>query len=366
MRHKGIELYVGYIKKARVGMSHLDEILTVGLQHSPWGCPESRVHPTPTLGEDVWVKRDDELSFGISGSKLRKFCSLIHYLKDGAYDYAFLTGGVYSNHLPGIVQVLNEQKMKFQIWLRKDQKSREAIANFALLQLLTEPSCFRWLDQSEWENMSSLMQKESVHLRSLGRKVFLIKEGAEQYESLPGAMSAALDIMRNEKTLSEKREQTFRFSTIYVDAGTGLSAIGLILGLSLQDHPRRVVVIGMADSEDVFFSRYQKYKKQLTDNFGFMLQDQHIDILYRRPPTAKSFGSTNARIFDKIRNLARKEGILVDPVYGAKLLLSLDQERVELPSFKTFSNDKHEDLSLWIHSGGSFSLTGFWRQLLKS
>lgn len=39
---------------------------------------QSRIHRVRWFGRsDIWVKRDDELSFGVSGTKLRKHASII-------------------------------------------------------------------------------------------------------------------------------------------------------------------------------------------------------------------------------------------------------------------------------------------------
>ncbi|MEK7749647.1 MAG: hypothetical protein AAB277_01590, partial [Planctomycetota bacterium] len=43
---------------------------------------QSRIHRLRWFGRsDIWVKRDDELSFGVSGTKLRKHASIIPSLK---------------------------------------------------------------------------------------------------------------------------------------------------------------------------------------------------------------------------------------------------------------------------------------------
>jgi len=42
---------------------------------------QSRIHRLHWFGRsDIWVKRDDELSFGVSGTKLRKHASIIPVL----------------------------------------------------------------------------------------------------------------------------------------------------------------------------------------------------------------------------------------------------------------------------------------------
>ena len=71
----------------------------------------SRVHAlSDNEYPDTWIKREDESSFGISGSKKRKYASLIPFLKKNKFDCVGVIGGSNSNNVIGLVQLLIENQ----------------------------------------------------------------------------------------------------------------------------------------------------------------------------------------------------------------------------------------------------------------
>jgi 1-aminocyclopropane-1-carboxylate deaminase/D-cysteine desulfhydrase-like pyridoxal-dependent ACC family enzyme len=319
------------------------------LSFSPWGLAKSRIHQTKSFGDGIWVKRDDELSFGISGTKLRKLSSVISYLKASQTKLVVTTGGLYSNHLPAAVQAFNEAGLDYQIWLKKGD-DKPAIGNYGLLQLLVRSGCIRWVKPDDWDQRYEMMEKACQRLSSNGGgRYFVMREGVDNRQALAGAMTLAIDIARNQ------REHQIEFETIAIDAGTAGSAIGLILGLELLNLKKHIIVVGMAMRENAFFESLHAYNELLPQVIG--AKPCRLDlsrIHYHRAVTAKSFGATNTKVFKQISDLAKAEGILVDPIYGAKLTLTIKGLLAERKLAKPL---------LWIHSGGAFSISGFWDKL---
>ena len=79
----------------------------------------SRVHPLHTCEKNqTWfIKRDDELSFSISGSKFRKYASLLYQIKKEKIQRVCLEGSESSNHLIGIIQLLLENRIDYELFL---------------------------------------------------------------------------------------------------------------------------------------------------------------------------------------------------------------------------------------------------------
>jgi 1-aminocyclopropane-1-carboxylate deaminase/D-cysteine desulfhydrase-like pyridoxal-dependent ACC family enzyme len=69
------------------------------------------------------------------------------------------------------------------------------------------------------------------------------------------------------------------------------------------------------------------------------------------PATAKSFGSVNATIREFIRELARTEGVLSDPIYSGKMLFTLRDFLHSPPPITPLSGR-----ILAIHSGGGMGI----------
>ncbi len=287
--------------------------------------------------ESLYVKREDELGFGVSGSKLRKYVSILPELKKAGKKVA-LIGSCHSNHVLSMLQLLKQEGLSYQLFLQKPVSSKQEGNAFFLSLLVAEKEVI-WLEkvpddlEEEWKK---------TYEEKLGEEFFWIPMGGFMKEALIGSLTLSLDILRNEEELNTS------FDHIFVDAGTAMSAIGLILGMSYLQKPLQVHVVLMAGKESEFKEKLSFFHEELQT----LLQESFSLIPYRCvfPVTAKSFGSHNASIFQIIKKTAEKEGFFLDPLYTAKLLLTAKEMQ------------EKEDLKgdiLWIHSGGALSLSGF-------
>lgn len=267
----------------------------------------SRVHPMNSL--PGWIKREDELSFGISGPKLRKLLPLIDALKKEKG--AIFFGSAYSNFILGAVQLLTENRIDYRLVLKKAHTSK-IVGNLQYLLRMVPPE--------------KILSKDDP----LPSDYRIIPEGGEVEECLKGAKTLAKSICQNEEELG------FTFSKVVIDAGTGLSAIGLILGLSELKRDLPVHVFSMKISEKEFFEKLRSYKIGLP-------------VYFHELSHHKSFGAVNKTLLDFIDSFAKKEGIFLDPIYGAKLFYELTNVTQDLLDLN----------SLVIHSGGALSLSGF-------
>lgn len=292
----------------------------------------SRVHPLncfPKQGVCCYVKRDDELSCGISGSKLRKYSSIIPFLIEHKIKHLIIIAGPQSNNLLAALQVAREHQLKVTAFLLQP-KSNIIQGNFKLSLLFLDAEEIVWVKREQWAHVEHLADE---YLRLLAVPGLVLSEGASIKQALPGAMSLAYDIQKNEQQLS------CSFQHIFVDAGTGFAAAALIKGLSAIGHQARVYVLLLADSEPLFSTKLKQW---------LGIEPNNYSCFY--PKTARSFGSVNQTIKNEITRLAREEGILADPIYSAKLF---HEARNYIVQHSLQGN------VLIIHSGGALSLPAF-------
>jgi 1-aminocyclopropane-1-carboxylate deaminase/D-cysteine desulfhydrase-like pyridoxal-dependent ACC family enzyme len=287
--------------------------------------------------EPFYVKREDELGFGVSGSKLRKYVSILPALKKAGKKVA-LIGSFHSNHVLSMLQLLKQEGLPYQLFLQRPVSS-EKEGNAFFLSLLIQENEVIWL-----EKVPDVLQEEwkKTYEEKLGEEFFWIPIGGCMKEALIGSLTLPLDILQNEEELN------ICFDHVCVDAGTGMSAIGLILGMSYLQKSPQVHVVLMAGKESEFEEKLSFFHQELQT----LLQESFPLITYRcvLPITAKSFGSHNASIFQIIKKTAEKEGFFLDPLYTAKLLLTVKEVQLQ-------ENLKGD--ILWVHSGGALSLSGF-------
>lgn len=303
---------------------------------------QSRIHRLRWFGRsDIWVKRDDELSFGVSGTKLRKHASIIPFLKQKGIEEVVVIGGAHSNNVLSAAQTLTENNIKITPFLLGPPS--QILGNAKLFSLFVDDSEIHWISRSQWADCEVLAGDYAEKRRSQGIKIFVLPEGAHHPLALPGSLSILVDILRNE------RDAGIRFDHIFIDAGTGMVAQSLLAGASALGRKTIFHVVVLAGSFEDFQAGLSRVVRYTGEFFGVSLSSLPDYYLYY-PATAKSFGSTNRTIFEEIRRIAREDGILTDPVYSSKLFLTARQ---------TIRNKKFGGNILLIHSGGGLALTGF-------
>lgn len=298
----------------------------------------SRVHALRSFGKDVYVKREDELGFGISGSKFRKYRTLIPFLLERGIKEAVVIGGAFSNHILSISQVLVESGIKPTLFLKGDQPDFVG-GNFLFTKCVVESSSIQWIPKQKWKSVMQLAEEYAQ-----GKKqVMVIPEGASLFSAFLGALTLPLDVIRNENELG------FSFEHLFLDAGTGYTAIAQLLAFAFLEKKTMCHVLLLAEGEAEFLATLTQLHKQFEEWLGrkcpFPTQFQ-----LHKSTLCPSFGSTNRELFEFIIETARGEGFFLDPIYSAKLF------------FHAKEMLKRAEVSgniLLIHSGGALSLSGF-------
>jgi 1-aminocyclopropane-1-carboxylate deaminase len=288
----------------------------------------SRIQKLKTV--NAFVKREDELFYG---SKIRKYLSLIPTLKNKK---TILIGSLNSNNiLIGSQLLIQNDKIPILF-----VKGTEIIGNSIQTSLLVPKSNIHFIKRENWKNVNSIICE---YVSKHSNEVFdIIQEGASNIESIAGSMTLADDIIKNEK------ENNLTFKNVFVDSGTGTTAISLILRFSqLNRNDLKVHVIQMENSLN-FKVELNRIRNELK------LESPLIPFELYKPNNLSSFGTTNQELFKFIQHFAREEGILLDPIYNAKLFLKSSEIIHSLNEFEH---------SLIIHSGGN--LNGFEKQIMN-
>ncbi|APJ05063.1 hypothetical protein AXG55_03355 [Silvanigrella aquatica] len=310
---------------------------------------QSRIHKLKNFiseEKNIYIKRDDELGFGASGSKIRKYLSLIPFLVKKDYQEVIIIGGPYSNNVLTAAQLLTENNIKPIVFIPKNKKYK-ITGNFLLSSLILNETSIIYFDDSE-----KLQDKIELYIREKkinNIDVGIISEGANMKESLPGAITLALDIFRNEL------ESNLEFSHIFLDSGSGLMAIATLLAFSFLNKQTKLHIVQIAGDENEFLKELEIHRKNFENIF--QLEIKHLSPFYLYSPNvAKSFGATNATVFKTILSMGRTNGILLDPIYSAKLFFE---------GKKIIIDNQLKGNLLFVHSGGGLSLFGFEEKLQK-
>lgn len=313
---------------------------------------QSRIHQLPSGRiPSFFIKREDELSGSIPGSKLRKYLSLLPFLDRSEISHLGIVGGPNSNNIVGLLQILRERGIEPWLFLR--QPADASLKGNALLIDLLAPAAEKkvLIPRDQWDNVLPIARETFSKLTPNPSFVYILPEGALAPECLVGSLTLADDILRNESD-----SQQF-FSRLYVDSGSGASAMGLLLGLALFDancDQREVIITLIAGNEAEFRanldSQIAVVKTWLPDFVPTLPR-----IRFLEPTTAPHFGSVNATTLQACKSIAAQEGILMDPIYSVKHFLAASADMESAPI--------ENGLALFINNSNPLGLLGFQDQL---
>jgi 1-aminocyclopropane-1-carboxylate deaminase/D-cysteine desulfhydrase-like pyridoxal-dependent ACC family enzyme len=296
----------------------------------------------------VYLKRDDELSFGVSGSKYRKFAALVPFLQRNQFHEVVLIGGAHSNNVASLAQLLLERGIEPFAFLRGEAELPSQ-GNHLLNRMLLGPQRLRYVPRSEWDQVQDTAHQYAEARRAAGYRTFVINEGSASVPALPGTCSLMTDMLRNETQLG------LSFSDVFIDAGTGMTAAALLLMDAAMATQKRIHVILTACTAEAF-------QQQLTAwHYHF---EQLIQQTVPRPEPASlqssrlapAYGKVDSATLDAVVHLAQTYGVLADPVYAAKLLVTA----------RALINEQQiGGTPLLIHSGGGTGLWGYQTELAR-
>ncbi|MFA5507076.1 MAG: hypothetical protein WC314_04045 [Vulcanimicrobiota bacterium] len=165
---------------------------------------------------------------------------------------------------------------------------------------------------------------------------FEIPEGG----SCPPALAGSLGLVGS--LVEQALERKIWKPDIFIDSGTGFTAAALLSGLAYFELPCRVVVVsmtGQSKSEllEQLLAQRPEYERLL------QRPASAVDFEVVPPPVGPSFGSLPTAALEEVAEFARWEGILVDPLYAAKLSLLYQSRRdPERPAFIFVSGGARE------------------------
>ncbi len=309
----------------------------------------SRVHPLHSFYfpfTNCYVKRDDELGFGLSGSKVRKYRTLLPFLLNQGIQEVIVIGSAYSNHVLSLLQLLIENGIRPTLFLRGNP-AHPPQGNLLLSSLFIPPSNIHWFSKTNWHKVE--LEAHAYAQQQL-HPTFVLPEGGFTSAALPGAFTLPLDLLENEQTLG------FAFDHLFIEAGTGFTASALILGFHWLKRSTLIHVILLAEDSAAFLERLRECHEMFSQLMQTSCSFPQNFILHLPQLTGK-FGQIKPILFENIVNLAQTEGFLTDPIYTAKLFIE---------SRHVLGNGEAKGNVLIHHSGGALTLMGFQEQLKQA
>lgn len=296
------------------------------------------------LGVNIFFKRDDQTGSEVSGNKVRKLEYSIKEAIDQGCDTLITCGGIQSNHARSTAAVAIKAGLSSILVLRTNEEP-EVEGNYFIDRLLGAD--IRFITSDEYSNnRQEIMENIVKELEKDGRKGYIIPEGASNGVGSLGYINFVKEVLEFE----EKTDVVF--DTIVVAVGSGGTYAGIHMGNDIYlDGKRRVVGFNVCDTAEFFKEKVKEIikesKEYLNEKDLEKVKSENMDIIDGY--VGEGYALSTEEELNFIWDLAKKEGVILDPVYTGKAMFGLHNE-IKKGSFKNSKN------ILFVHTGGLFGL----------
>lgn len=296
------------------------------------------------LGVNIFFKRDDQTGSEVSGNKVRKLEYSIKEAIDQGCDTLITCGGIQSNHARSTAAAAIKAGLSSILVLRTNEEP-EVDGNYFIDRLLGADIKFITSDEYS-NNRQEIMENIVKELEKDGRKGYIIPEGASNGVGSLGYINFVKEVLEFE----EKTDVVF--DTIVVAVGSGGTYAGIHMGNDIYlDGKRRVVGFNVCDTAEFFKEKVEEIikesKEYLNEKDLKKVKSENMDIIDGY--VGEGYALSTEEELNFIWDLAKKEGVILDPVYTGKAMFGLHNE-IKKGSFKNSKN------ILFVHTGGLFGL----------
>ena len=294
-------------------------------------------------GPNIFVKRDDCTGLATGGNKTRKLEFLMPDAIKNKAELVVTVGAVQSNHARQTAAACTLMGLKCLIILEQRVKDPpEAYMNSGNI----------FLDKlfgadikicPKNENFLEYSEKVIEDLKSKGTNVYFI----------PGGGSSSIGALGYVECLNEiiKENHKYNFSQIVHATGSAGTQAGLLAGRKYFNCNIPVIGICIRYDKATQVNRVYTEAKKTCERLQCNVLDKSEVVVYDEY-IGPGYGEPSDGMIEATKLLAKKEGILLDPVYSGKGFAGL----IGLIKNKKFTKN---DNVLFIHTGGAISLSAY-------
>lgn len=307
-------------------------------------------HPLTRFSEDlrgptIWIKRDDQTGCALTGNKVRKLEFILALAREQGADTLVTCGGLQSNHCRATALLGAQLGFRVHLILR-GEKPRQSDGNLLLGQL-AGASIEYHTAALYGAGLPQLQLAACQRLQGEGHRPYLIPTGASDGVGIWGYIRAAAEL------LADIQRYNLTPRAIVCASGSGGTQAGLTLGLALAGSSVPVIGMAVCDDQALFENKirrdiadwFERYGSDFAPDPGSLNLRIHVNDHYIGPGYAKA----QPEVWDVIRQLAAREGVLLDPVYTGKAFLGMTRE------LQAGTWGKDGDI-IFVHTGGLFGL----------
>jgi D-cysteine desulfhydrase len=298
-------------------------------------------------GVELYVKRDDLTGIALSGNKIRKLEFVLADALAQKADMVITCGSAQSNHCRATAIAAAMLGLNCRLLLRTPDPSNPPPLEGNILLDLMAGADIIWVTPDEYKQRDELMAREVASLQAVGRKAYTIPEGASNALGALGYVRAMEELVNDITTTLGGAN---RPCTIINAAGSGGTSAGLILGAKIFDVNARIAGVNVCNDREYFI-------RAIGDICERAIADYHLDVDFSRQRDIEiidgyvglGYALSQTEELELICEVARTEGIFLDPVYTGKAFFGMIQELKRDP-------ECFGERIIFLHTGGIFGL----------
>ncbi len=320
--------------------------------------PRVRLFPAPTPlerldnlsrtlgGPEIWIKRDDCTVMATGGNKIRKLEWLIGEAKAQGATHIVTQGAVQSNHVRQTAAAARKFGMTCTALLehRIDTNDRDYLGsgNVLLDKLFGCAIEYR----PAGLDMNAEAEKRGAELRATGEAVYVIPGGGSNTVGALGYVSCAQELMQ------QADDMGLRIDRIVTATGSAGTHAGLVVGLEGMNAGVPVLGIGVRLPREQQEANVHRLALATAAYIGMEGGIRRESIVANCDYVGAGYGIPTEAMGEAVRMLARKEGILLDPVYSGKAMAGM------IDLIRKGVLPKGEAI-VFLHTGGAVGLFGY-------
>ena len=284
--------------------------------------------PTPLWRHDaldelcntrVWVKRDDMTAGAAAGNKIRKLEWLVAHAVESNATVLLTCGGLQSNHARATALVGAQLGLRVMLFLRTEhpEEAHENVGNLMLGRLAGAEVYF--ITPAQYRDRAEVMAAAAHELSLRGDIPYVIPEGGSNGRGALGYVDAMREV-RAQLDLGLGGGPT-PFDAVVHACGSGGTAAGVALGAHLYEVAERSVAMAVCDDRPTFEAVIGRIAQEALSLHPTLRGPGPVEVVDEHRGPAYAVASSDQLQF--ITDVARKTGLVLDPVYSGKALYGL-------------------------------------------
>ncbi len=296
----------------------------------------------PTL----WIKRDDSIGPAMGGNKARKLEFLMAQAQRAGARRVVTFGGPQSNHARMTAAVARQLGMEAHLFYF-EPRPREFQGNLLVSQVLGAKMHFIPIGGGGGMSLDTTNRLVRLTSWAIAGRSFFIPVGGHNALGALGYVKCAAEIHSQIASLQ------FRKTSVVTAVGTGGTLAGLLAGFRLLDSPVQTVGIDVGK----LWKGFRPSIAHLAEEICALLGEPHsfapesIPLIEERY-VGEKYGVPSKEGIAALQQVAKYEGIVLDPVYTGKAMAGL------LDLIRKGHFDKEETV-VFLHTGGSTGVFAF-------